>query len=35
VIGSEEIKSGLLSFKDMDRGEQKNLSIDQIIQKLK
>jgi len=35
VIGSEEIKSGLLSIKDMDRGEQKKLSIDQIIEKLK
>jgi len=35
VIGSEEIKNGLLAFKDMDRGEQERLSIDQIIQKLK
>jgi histidyl-tRNA synthetase len=35
VIGSEETKSGLLAFKDMDRGEQEKLSIDQIIQKLK
>ena len=35
VVGSEEIKSGLLSFKDMDRGEQEKLSIDQVIEKLK
>ncbi len=35
VIGSEEMKNGLLSFKDMARGEQEKLSIDQIIQKLK
>jgi histidyl-tRNA synthetase len=34
VVGSEEIKSGLLSFKDMDRGEQEKLSIDQVIEKL-
>lgn len=35
VVGSEETKSGLLAFKDMNRGEQEVLSIDQIIQKLK
>jgi len=31
VIGSEEMKSGLLGFKDMDRGQQENISIEQII----
>ena len=35
VIGSEEMKSGLLSLKDMGRGEQEKLSIDQIVEKLK
>lgn len=35
IIGSEEIKTGLLAYKDMDRGEQRTLTIEQIIQKLK
>jgi histidyl-tRNA synthetase len=35
VIGSDEIKSGQLALKDMERGEQEKLSIEQIIQKLK
>ncbi|MCX2742398.1 histidine--tRNA ligase [Mangrovivirga sp. M17] len=35
VIGSEEIKSGLLSFKNMKTGDQESLTIDQIIEKLK
>lgn len=35
VIGSEEMKSGLLPCKDMDKGEQEKLTIEQIIEKLK
>jgi histidyl-tRNA synthetase len=35
VIGSEEMKSGLLPCKNMDKGEQEKLTIEQIIQKLK
>lgn len=35
VIGSDEIKSGQLALKDMERGEQEKLSLEQIIQKLK
>jgi histidyl-tRNA synthetase len=35
VIGSEEINSGLLSYKDMNKGEQEKLTIEQIVQKLK
>jgi histidyl-tRNA synthetase len=35
VIGSDEIKSGQLALKDMERGEQETHSIEQIIQKLK
>ena len=35
IIGSEEMKTGLLAFKDMNRGEQQTLTIEQIIQKLK
>ncbi|WP_276374651.1 histidine--tRNA ligase [Chryseolinea sp. H1M3-3] len=35
VIGSEEIKSGLLPCKDMAKGEQEKLTIEQIIAKLK
>ena len=35
VVGSEEIKSGLLPCKDMNKGEQEKLTIEQIIQKLK
>jgi histidyl-tRNA synthetase len=35
VIGSEEMKTGLLPCKDMDRGEQEKLMIEQIVQKLK
>jgi histidyl-tRNA synthetase len=31
VIGSEEVTSGLLAFKDMDRGEQEKLTVEQII----
>ncbi|MFZ6013428.1 MAG: histidine--tRNA ligase [Bacteroidota bacterium] len=34
VIGSEEVKSGALALKNMERGEQEKLSIDNIIQKL-
>jgi len=31
VIGPEEMQTGLLAFKDMEKGEQKKLTIDQII----
>ncbi len=34
VIGSEEVESGMLAFKDMEKGEQEKLSVDQIISKL-
>jgi histidyl-tRNA synthetase len=35
VIGSDEMKSGALSFKNMESGEQEKLTIEQVIQKLK
>jgi len=35
VIGSEEIKSGLLAFKNMKTGEQNKSSIDEILRTLK
>ena len=35
VIGSDEMESGNLSFKNMESGEQLKLSIDNIIEKLK
>lgn len=35
VIGSDEIKTGLLPCKDMNIGEQEKLTIEQIIEKLK
>ena len=35
VIGEEEIKTGKLVLKDMLKGEQENLTIDEIIEKLK
>lgn len=34
VIGSEEINTGNLAFKNMERGEQEKLTLDQIIDKL-
>jgi histidyl-tRNA synthetase len=34
VLGSDEVKSGQLAFKDMNKGEQEKLTIDQIIDKL-
>jgi histidyl-tRNA synthetase len=34
MIGSEEMQSGLLSFKNMQTGEQQKLSVDQILEKL-
>ncbi|MDZ4716354.1 MAG: histidine--tRNA ligase [Cytophagales bacterium] len=34
VIGSEELKSGMLSFKNMNTGEQQSRSLDQIISTL-
>jgi len=35
MIGSEEMKSGTLAFKNMESGEQEKLTVEQIIQKLK
>jgi histidyl-tRNA synthetase len=35
VIGSEEMKTGLLPCKDMNKGEQEKLTVEQVIQKLK
>jgi histidyl-tRNA synthetase len=35
VIGSDEVSSGALAFKDMDRGVQEKLTAEQIIEKLK
>ena len=35
VIGPDEVKSGAIAFKNMVSGVQENLTIDQIIQKLK
>jgi histidyl-tRNA synthetase len=35
VIGSEEIQSGLLAFKNMESGEQQKISIDDVIASLK
>lgn len=35
MIGSEEMQSGLLSFKNMQTGEQQKLSADNILMKLK
>lgn len=34
VIGEDEMKSGLLTFKDMDSGEQDKLTLEKIIDKL-
>lgn len=34
VIGSDEVKSGLLAFKNMESGEQQKLSIEAVIEKL-
>ncbi len=35
VIGSEEMTGGMLAFKDMNKGEQEKLAIEDIISKLK
>lgn len=35
VIGSEEVSSGLISFKNLDTGEQEKFYLEQIIQQLK
>ncbi len=35
VIGSEEMAAGMLAFKDMNKGEQEKLAIEDIISKLK
>lgn len=35
VIGPDEMTSGVLSFKNMESGEQEKLTVEQIIQKLK
>jgi histidyl-tRNA synthetase len=34
MVGSEEMNSGLLAFKNMATGEQEKLTIDKIIQKI-
>ena len=34
VIGSEEIKTGKLAFKNMENGEQSTLTVDEIIQRI-
>jgi histidyl-tRNA synthetase len=34
VIGSEEVGTGLLTFKNMDTGEQEKLSVEQILGKV-
>jgi histidyl-tRNA synthetase len=35
VVGSEEVKSGLLAFKNMKTGEQTKSGIDDILNTLK
>lgn len=35
VIGSDEMQKGMLTFKDMESGEQEKLTMEQIIHKLK
>ncbi len=35
VIGSDEMKTGLFPLKDMNKGEQDKLTIEQVIEKLK
>ena len=35
VIGSDEIKSGELAFKDMEKGEQLKLTVEEIVARLK
>jgi histidyl-tRNA synthetase len=35
LVGDREIESGLLTIKDMEKGEQLQLSISELIQKLK
>jgi len=35
VIGSEEVKSGILAFKNMKTGEQQKLTIEKILDTLK
>jgi histidyl-tRNA synthetase len=35
VIGSEEVNSGLLAFKNMNTGDQEKLALEEIIQKLR
>jgi histidyl-tRNA synthetase len=34
VIGSDEMQSGLLSFKNMTTGEQEKLTADEIVKRL-
>ena len=34
VIGSEEMTSGKLAFKNMENGQQEKLDVDEIIEKL-
>jgi histidyl-tRNA synthetase len=35
VIGSDEVKSGELAFKDMEKGEQIKIKIEQIIEQVR
>jgi len=35
VVGDNEMQSGKLAFKDMESGDQKEFSIDEIIEQLK
>jgi len=35
VIGSDEMNSGEMAFKDMEKGEQQKLTVDEIVRKLK
>jgi histidyl-tRNA synthetase len=34
VIGSEEMESGLLAFKNMETGEQEKLTVAEIVERL-
>jgi histidyl-tRNA synthetase len=35
MVGEDEIGSGHITLKDMEKGEQKKLTVDQLIEKLK
>ena len=34
VVGEDELSSGLYSIKDMEKGEQENLKLEEILKKL-